>query len=141
MPSTLKTSLKLPLLRHRSADFYRSKTEYQQHGRFSALVDPKYDPKEAQPIEAPQDSREIPLFAKLRMPPQTNAALFILFARYRSIKISEAGVRRILKRNGVARLPRPEHRSTKCIQYVAATNRSQVITSRSMCYDCSPFRG
>ena len=85
------------------ASFYRWKTEYQQRGE-SGLVNAKPIPKNPANQTPPEIVEKILyLRAKYHLGP---IRIVWYLARYHSIKISEAGVSRILKRNGVSRLPR-----------------------------------
>ena len=85
------------------ASFYRWKTEYQQRGE-AGLVNAKPIPKNPANQTPPEIVEKILyLRAKYHLGP---IRIVWYLARYHSIKISEAGVSRILKRNGVSRLPR-----------------------------------
>jgi transposase InsO family protein len=85
------------------ASFYRWKTEYQQRGE-AGLVNAKPIPKNPANQTPPEIVEKILyLRAKYHLGP---IRIVWYLARYHSIKISEAGVSRILKRNGVNRLPR-----------------------------------
>ena len=85
------------------ASFYRWKTEYQQRGE-SGLVNAKPIPKNPANQTPPEIVEKILyLRAKYHLGP---IRIVWYLARYHSIKISEAGVSRILKRKGVSRLPR-----------------------------------
>ena len=85
------------------ASFYRWKTEYQQRGE-SGLVNAKPIPKNPANQTPPEIVEKILyLRAKYHLGP---IRIVWYLARYHGIKISEAGVSRILKRNGVSRLPR-----------------------------------
>jgi transposase InsO family protein len=85
------------------AIFYRWKTEYQQRGE-AGLVNAKPIPKNPANQTPPEIVEKILyLRAKYHLGP---IRIVWYLARYHSIKISEAGVSRILKRNGVSRLPR-----------------------------------
>jgi transposase InsO family protein len=85
------------------ASFYRWKTEYQQRGE-AGFVNAKPIPKNPANQTPPEIVEKILyLRAKYHLGP---IRIVWYLARYHSIKISEAGVSRILKRNGVSRLPR-----------------------------------
>jgi transposase InsO family protein len=85
------------------ASFYRWKTEYQQRGE-AGLVNAKPIPKNPANQTPPEIVEKILyLRAKYHLGP---IRIVWYLARYHGIKISEAGVSRILKRNGVNRLPR-----------------------------------
>ena len=85
------------------ASFYRWKTEYQQRGE-AGLVNAKPIPKNPANQTPPEIVEKILyLRAKYHLGP---IRIVWYLARYHGIKISEAGVSRILKRNGVSRLPR-----------------------------------
>ena len=85
------------------ASFYRWKTEYQQRGE-AGLVNAKQIPKNPANQTPPEIVEKILyLRAKYHLGP---IRIVWYLARYHGIKISEAGVSRILKRNGVSRLPR-----------------------------------
>lgn len=85
------------------ASFYRWKTEYQQRGE-AGLVNSKPIPKNPANQTPPEIVEKILyLRAKYHLGP---IRIVWYLARYHGIKISEAGVSRILKRNGVSRLPR-----------------------------------
>ena len=85
------------------ASFYRWKTEYQQRGE-AGLVNAKPIPKNPANRTPPEIVEKILyLRAKYHLGP---IRIVWYLARYHGIKISEAGVSRILKRNGVSRLPR-----------------------------------
>ena len=85
------------------ASFYRWKTEYQQRGE-AGLVNAKPIPKNPANQTPPEIVEKILyLRAKYHLGP---IRIVWYLARYHSIKISEAGVSRISKRNGVSRLPR-----------------------------------
>jgi len=85
------------------ASFYRWKTEYQQRGE-AGLVNAKPIPKNPANQTPPEIVEKILyLRAKYHLGP---IRIVWYLARYHSITISEAGVSRILKRNGVTRLPR-----------------------------------
>ena len=85
------------------ASFYRWKTEYEKRGE-AGLVNAKPIPKNPANQTPPEIVEKILyLRAKYHLGP---IRIVWYLARYHSIKISEAGVSRILKRNGVSRLPR-----------------------------------
>lgn len=85
------------------ASFYRWKTEYQQRGE-AGLVNAKPIPKNPANQTPPEIVDKILyLRANYHLGP---IRIVWYLARYHDIKISEAGVSRILKRNGVSRLPR-----------------------------------
>src|SRR5450631_4646861 len=85
------------------ASFYRWKTEYQQRGE-AGLVNAKPIPKNPANQTPPEIVEKILyLRAKYHLGP---IRIVWYLARYHSITSSEAGDSRILKRNGVSRLPR-----------------------------------
>jgi transposase InsO family protein len=85
------------------ASFYRWKTECQQCGE-AGLVNAKPIPKNPANQTPPEIvEKMLYLRAKYHLGP---IRIVWYLARYHGIKISEAGVSRILKRNSVSRLPR-----------------------------------
>jgi transposase InsO family protein len=85
------------------ASFYRWRSAYQKRGE-SGLINAKPIPKKPANQTPPEIVDKVLLLrSKYHLGP---IRIVWYLARYHDIKISEAGVSRILKRNGVSRLPR-----------------------------------
>lgn len=85
------------------SSFYRWKAAYQQHGE-AGLINAKPIPKNPANQTPPEIVEKV---LHLRSKYHLGAIRIVWYlARYHAITISEAGVTRILRRNGVGRLPR-----------------------------------
>lgn len=85
------------------ASFYRWRSAYRQHGE-AGLINARPIPK-THPNQTPPEIVEKVLYLRSKYHLGSIRIVWYL-ARYHDIKISEAGVSRILRRNGVSRLPR-----------------------------------
>jgi len=85
------------------ASFYRWKSAYERHGELG-LVNRKTAPKNPANRTAPEIVEKV---LHLRQTYHLGPIRIVCYlARYHGIKISDAGVYRILKRNGLSQLPR-----------------------------------
>lgn len=109
------------------SSFYRWRAAYEQRGE-AGLINQKPIPKNPA-NQTPPEIVEKVLYLRSKYHLGSIRIVWYL-ARYHGIKISDAGVTRILRRNGVGRLP-AEPAFAKSTQSVI-TSRCRVITSRWM---------